>query len=209
MIWYRNKDAQSITMSFPWYQRGSRESQHLVELQHCQNLIIAFFFFLRKSNNSLISWNTSDYKSHWDIGEKMYFNIEGCWTLLTGNWIRCSALASTCQSLGELCWPCDNTWPPTSTETRKHVGGRLWSGIWRHVGAKVTHFQPQQLSARAGRLTFVCPPSLTEAESGFRGVQGDCKCLSRASAPAGLWQQPWVGAVTFDPNCKNDLNLHS
>lgn len=31
-------------------------------------------------------------------------------------------------------------------------------GIWRRVGAEVTHFQPQQLSARAGRLTFDCPP---------------------------------------------------
>lgn len=49
--------------------------------------------------------------------------------------------------------------------------------------------------------------ALTEAESGFvasRVIVSVCHVRQ-----PGLWQQLRVGAVTFDPNCKNDLNLHS
>lgn len=79
-------------------------------------------------------------------------------------------------------------------------------GMWKRVGAKVTHFQPQQrlLGQEDSRLSV---RALTEAESSIVAsrVIGSVWDVRQP----GLWQQPQVGAVTFDPNCKNDLNLHS
>lgn len=214
LIYDRNKDAQSITTSFPLIPKRKQR----ISVFQCHHLLVVtsfggvstlpkpqdclVFFLLRKSNNSLIFFYTSDYESslkHWWGG---LFQHRRLLSPPPGNWIRSSALASTCQSLGQLCWPCDNTWPPTHTETRKHI----WGGMWKRVGAKVTHFQPQQrlLGQEDSRLSV---RALTEAESSIVAsrVIGSVWDVRQP----GLWQQPRVGAVTFDPNCKNDLNLHS
>lgn len=42
---------------------------------------------------------------------------------LVGNQSQSSALVSTCQSLGQLCRPCDNTWPLALAETRGRGDG--------------------------------------------------------------------------------------
>lgn len=167
-----------------------------------------FFFFLRKSNKSfifIIHQTTELIETL--VRRCVCFNIEGCWSL-TGNWIQSSALASTCQSLGELCWPCDNTWPPTRTETRKHGGagggfGRAYGGVLVPKWLTFSHNCP--LGQEGSRLSVRW--ALTEAGSGImasRVILSVCDVRQ-----LGLWQQPRVGAVTFDPNCKNDLNLHS
>lgn len=131
LICSRNKDAQSITtkeeaenLGIPalpsssghiiwWSGNIAKTSWLFVCLFFKENQITHYFFFFIHQTT----------KTYWNIGEEVCFNLEGCWSLLTGNWIQSLVLASTCQSLGELCWPCDNTWPPTCTETRKPVGG--------------------------------------------------------------------------------------
>lgn len=103
--------------------------------------------------------------------------------LVAGNRIQSSALVSTCQSLGELCRPCDNTWPPTGTEMSGGAGGSMeacW--CWTDSLSATT-------TVRSRRKTHVCLSAgldrrRRESPQRGEGLHFDCKCLWHASPGA-------------------------
>lgn len=53
----------------------------------------------------------------------------GALKCLVGKQSQSLALVSTCQSLDQLCRPCDNTWPLALAETRGHGSGVEGGGV--------------------------------------------------------------------------------
>lgn len=126
-----------------------------------------------------------------------------------GNQSQSSALVSTCQSLGQLCRPCDDTYPLTpgshkgDKEQEVFLMGEGWSllpGLVKSV--KVWRHRPSSaVFSNSVRKT------LNLIGKGF--------FLSRIRLWVFVTRVSWecdtsvqVGAVTFDLSRKNDLNLH-
>ena len=118
----------------------------------CQHFFPASIFFVPVCSLFILmcAWTESELRV-------LLFAQRAPLNRLRGIQSQSSALVSTCQSLGELCRPCDNTYPPTPTQTREHGGGRggggllvrLLPGLVRSAGIKPT------------RITIKHPPTET------------------------------------------------
>ena len=91
----------------------------------CQHFFPASIFFVPVCSLFILmcAWTESELRV-------LLFAQRAPLNRLRGIQSQSSALVSTCQSLGELCRPCDNTYPPTPTQTREHGGGRGGGDCW-------------------------------------------------------------------------------
>lgn len=121
-------------------------------------------------------------------------------------------LVSTCQSLGELCRPCDNTYPLTLTETMQHgrkdlgaVHCWVWLNLWWFNLCKNNTYTSFGrflilLSVDGGQCRLIENDHIITAE--FRMTPTGYDCVSWTCDTS-----VQVETVICDPSCENDLDL--
>lgn len=138
---------------------------------------------------------------------------------LRGIQSQSSPLVSTCQSLGELCRPCDNTYPPTPTLTREHAGGRsisrsvsggllvrLLPGLVRSTGIKPTHIALSHTPTET--VMWLLKTSRDRCQC-FGWFWVFMMCQLGGGAPASRWGSwPLTLLVRMTSTCSSGVQLH-